>query len=338
MRGASDNQDGKEGMKEATTEFDDRSAEGHSQGHTSGRLECPECGGQVVHDEEHGETTCDGCGLVTDEAALDRGPEWRTFGSEERTEKSRVGAPTTQLMHDKGLSTVMGWRDRDTHGQRLPARKRLRVRRMRRWDERFRTKNARERNLKQALAEIARMSSALGLPEPIRETAGVLYRRAVDEDLLPGRSIEGMATACLYAAARRHDTPRSLSDIATVSRVEELRVQRAYRYLARQLELGIPPADPAQYVQQFASRLDATHETERNAHELLDLATSQTAHSGKSPAGLAAGAIYAATRLTGEHLTQATVSEGTHVSQVTIRDRYQELLEIYVEQRERSES
>lgn len=320
-------------MNEATIQIDDRSTKQRDRTDDSGATvrTCPECTGQVVHDEEHGETTCESCGLVLDENALDRGPEWRAFGAQERDQKSRVGAPTTQLMHDKGLSTVIDWRDEDAYGRTIPARKRLRLDRLRKWDERFRTKDSSERNLKQALAEIARMASALGLAEPVRETASVLYRRAVEAGLLPGRSIEGMATACLYAAARDHRTPRPLGEFATVSRVEEIRVQRAYRYLARELGLGIAPADPEQYIRQFSSRLDVTDETERSARDLLEVAKSEGIHSGKSPAGLAAGGIYAATRLTGEELTQGTVNEETDVSQVTIRNRYQELLELYVE-------
>ncbi|MFB6361785.1 MAG: TFIIB-type zinc ribbon-containing protein, partial [Halobacteriales archaeon] len=72
---------------------------------------CPECGGQLVSDEVHGETTCADCGLVVQENEIDRGPEWRAFDSAEKDRKSRVGAPTTKMMHDKGLSTNIGWQD-----------------------------------------------------------------------------------------------------------------------------------------------------------------------------------------------------------------------------------
>ena len=289
---------------------------------------CPECRGQIVRDDEHGETTCEECGLVLSERAIDRGPEWRTFNDEGESERSRVGAPTTQLMHDKGLSTTIGWKDKDAYGKRLSSRKRTRVRRLRTWDERFRAKDAQERNLKQALGEIDRMASALDIAAPCRETAGVLYRRAVEEELLPGRSIEAMATACLYAAARQHGTPRTLVEFATVSRVEKLPIQRAYRYLSRELGLEIQPADPLQYVPQFASALDVSDEAERVARDLLDTAKGRDIHSGKSPAGLAAAALYAATHLSNERLTQATVSDAARVSKVTIRNRYQELLEV----------
>ncbi|MEF8828160.1 MAG: transcription initiation factor IIB 2, partial [Haloarcula sp.] len=47
----------------------------------------------------------------------------------------------------------------------------------------------------------------------------------------------------------------------------------------------------------------------------------------KSPVGLAAAAVYAAALLTNEKTTQAAVSEVADISEVTIRNRYHELLE-----------
>ena len=292
------------------------------------RETCPECSGRIVHDEEHGEVSCADCGIVLDEDALDRGPEWRAYDDDETTERSRIGAPTTHLMHDKGLSTMIGWQDKDARGNPVPSNQRAQLQRLRTWDERFRTKNAQERNLKQALGEIDRMASALGLPQSCREIAGVLYRRSVEEELLIGRSIEGMATACLYAAARQYGTPRTLVEFTTVSRVEKLPIQRAYRYVSRELGLEIEPTDPVAYVPQFASTLEVSDEAERVARDLLTTAKAHGIYSGKSPAGLAASALYAATHLTNEGITQATVSDAAHVSKVTIRNRYQELLEV----------
>ena len=290
-------------------------------------LVCPECGGRLVSDTEHGETVCTDCGLVVEADEIDRGPEWRAFDSAERDQKSRVGAPTTNMMHDKGLSTNIGWQDKDAYGNSLSSRQRQKMQRLRTWNERFRTRDSKERNLKQALGEIDRMASALGLPDSVRETASVIYRRALDEDLLPGRSIEGVSTSALYAAARQAGTPRSLDEIATVSRVEKSEVARTYRYVVRELGLEIQPADPASYVPRFASDLDLSEEAERRARQLLDTAKAEGVHSGKSPVGLAAAAVYAAALLTNEKVTQGAVSEVADISEVTIRNRYKELLE-----------
>ena len=290
-------------------------------------LVCPECGGRLVSDTEHGETVCTDCGLVVETDEIDRGPEWRAFDSAERDQKSRVGAPTTNMMHDKGLSTNIGWQDKDAYGNSLSSRQRQKMQRLRTWNERFRTRDSKERNLKQALGEIDRMASALGLPDSVRETASVIYRRALDEDLLPGRSIEGVSTSALYAAARQAGTPRSLDEIATVSRVDKMELTRTYRYVVRELGLEIQPADPASYVPRFASDLDLSEEAERRARQLLDTAKEEGIISGKSPVGLAAAAVYAAALLTNEKVTQGAVSEVADISEVTIRNRYKELLE-----------
>ena len=288
---------------------------------------CPECDARLEADSEHGETVCTECGLVVEEDEIDRGPEWRAFDSAEKDQKSRVGAPTTNMMHDKGLSTNIGWQDKDAYGRQLSTRQRQKMQRLRTWNERFRTRDSKERNLKQALGEIERMASALGLPENVRETSSVIYRRALDENLLPGRSIEGVSTAALYTAARQAGIPRSLDEIERVSRVDRMELTRTYRYIIRELNLEVKPADPESYIPRFVSDLDLSDEVERRARELIEAARGDGILSGKSPVGLAAAAVYASALLCNEKVTQNDVSEVADISEVTIRNRYKELLE-----------
>jgi transcription initiation factor TFIIB len=289
--------------------------------------ECPECGAGGVLDEKRGETVCAECGVVVSEDHVDRGPEWRSFDGRDRAQKSRVGAPTTELLHDKGLSSVIDWRNQDAHGQTLTSEKREQMSRLRTWDERFRAQDAQDRNLKQALGEIDRMASALGVPKTARKTASVIYRRALEEELLPGRSIEAMATAALYAGARQAEVPRSLDELEQVSRVDRKEFARAYRYISRELGLGIAPADPDQYVPRITSDLGVPEEVKQRAGELLAAGKEAGVHSGRNPVGLAAAAIYAAGRLTNVRVTQHDVADVADVSAVTIRERYTELLD-----------
>ncbi|ELZ80872.1 transcription initiation factor TFB [Haloferax larsenii JCM 13917] len=281
----------------------------------------------LVYDEQHGEWVDPETGEVVREGAVDRGPEWRAFDAAERDQKSRVGSPTTNLMHDNGLSTNIGWQNRDAYGNSLSSRQRQKMQRLRTWNERYRTRDSKERNLKQALGEVERMGSALGLPDTVRETASVIYRRALDDGLLPGRSIEGVATAAIYAAARQVGVPRSLDEVRHVSRVDKLELTRTYRYISRELGLDIRPADPAQYLPRFVSELGVDDAVERYARTLLQTAKRESIHSGKSPVGLAAAAIYAGALIADEELTQSEVSEATDISEVTIRKRYRELLD-----------
>ena len=288
---------------------------------------CPECDGTLATDEVRGETTCSDCGLVVSADHVDPGPEWRSFEHTEGGDRRRVGAPLTKLRHDEGLTTSIGWGNRDAKGRMLDPNQRRRVQRLRRWNNRFHTTDWRERNLRHALGEIDRMAGALGLPQDVRETAGVIYRRALEEDLLPGRSIEGMATAVLYGAARMANAPRSLDEMVAVSRVGREEIGRTYRYVVRELSLEIEPADPGNFIPRLASSLEISEEAERRAFELLRVAKTKQLISGKSPTGLAAAAVYAACRLTNERVTQAAVGEVANISEVTIRHRYHELLE-----------
>lgn len=137
----------------------------------------------MVTSVDQGEFACEECGLILEGVNIDQGPEWREFNTAERESKSRVGAPMTQRMHDKGLTTSIDWKDQDTSGRTLSADQRRQMNRLRTWQERIRTEDAGERNFQFALREIDRMASALGIPHSIREVASVIYRRALTEDL-----------------------------------------------------------------------------------------------------------------------------------------------------------
>ena len=151
-----------------------REREEESEPETERAQECPECGSdRLVKSTDRGELVCDDCGLVVEEEKIDPGPEWRAFNHQERQEKSRVGAPTTRTMHDKGLTTTIDWKDKDAYGRSISSKKRSQMHRLRKWQERIRTKDAGERNLQFALSEIDRMASALGVPRSVREVADV---------------------------------------------------------------------------------------------------------------------------------------------------------------------
>ena len=98
----------------------------------SPNISCPECGAvEVVRDNEKGEVICAKCGLVLSDHRIDTGPEWRAFTSDERDSRSRTGAPASFGMHDKGLSTMIDWRDRDGKGGAFSAKQRAQIYRLR---------------------------------------------------------------------------------------------------------------------------------------------------------------------------------------------------------------
>lgn len=293
---------------------------------------CPDCEStNLDFDEARGEVSCEDCGLVFEEDRIDHGPEWRAFDSQELDQKSRVGSPTTQTMHDKGLTTQIDWKDKDAGGRTLSPKKKNQMRRLRKRNKRSKTKDPKDKNLQFALSEIDRMCSSLGLPENVKEMASVLYRKALDEDLIRGRSVEAVAGSAIYISSKDLGIPRSLDEVAKVSRIEEKEIGRTKRHISRELNLEVEPSDPKNFVPRFCSQLDLSQEVEGISKKIIDAAVDEGLLSGKSPTGFAAAAIYTASVLNNEKRTQRELAEVAGVTEVTIRNQYTEQLEALVE-------
>jgi len=287
---------------------------------------CPECGSSnLIHDYDTGETVCGDCGLVLYEQMMDKGPEWRAFTQEEKASRSRVGVPTSYSVHDKGLSTAISQVDRDAFGRKLPLSTRLQMWRLRKWQIRSRVHSSIDRNLAQAMAELDRLSDKVFIPQPIKEKAAVMYRKALDKGLVRGRSIAAIAAAALYAACRGSGTPRTLREIAEASLVDKKDVARCYRLLLRELEVHMPIADPLTYVSKIAERTGISGKTQGLAIQILRVARKKRAAAGKDPMGLAAAALYIACLQNNEKKTQKDIAEAAGVTEVTVRNRYKAL-------------
>jgi len=289
---------------------------------------CPECRStRLMRDYECAEVVCMDCGFVITAKIADRGPEWRAFTNEQRAKRTRVGAPLTYTIHDKGLSTMIDWHDRDVYGKSLSPGQKAQVYRLRKWQRRIRVSDATERNLAFALSEITKIANNLNLPKNILETASVIYRKAVKERLIRGRSIQGVTAAAVYLACRQCKLARTLEEIAQASNVNKKEVGRSYRFLIKELDYFIPPVKPSQYITKFSNQLTMQGKVEEIAHKILVTAKELKLTSGRGPTGIAAAASYIASVLTGERKTQREIAEIAQVTEVTIRNRYKELVE-----------
>jgi transcription initiation factor TFIIB len=85
--------------------------------------------------------------------------------------------------------------------------------------------------------------------------------------------------------------------------------------------------NPKQYVPRFCSALGSSDAVEAKTNEILDNSLAQGLLSGKSPTGYAAAAIYAATLICDEQQTQREIAAVAQVTEVTIRNRYQEQID-----------
>ena len=291
---------------------------------------CPSCGKKtILTDENSGELFCGSCGFVISDKLEDTGAEWRSF-SQDETNRARTGAGTSLTMHDMGLSTVIGPANKDATGKPLTSSMKSSIQRLRTWDSRTQAHSSSERNLRQALNEMDKIKDKLALTDAVIEKAAYIYRKAMAKKLIRGRSIHGLVGACIYAACRNTETPRTLDDVANGINIRRKDVARCYRLIFRELELKIPVPDPLKGVSRIASIAELSEKTKRKAIEILNKAKKVGMIAGKDPMGIAAAALYIACISNGETKSQKDISIASGVTEVTIRNRCAGLRKILI--------
>jgi len=288
---------------------------------------CQECGNtNLVSDNARGEIICNVCGLVLRQKIIDSGPEWRAFSSEEANRKARVGAPTTLTLHDKGLSTMIGWNNKDAFGKSISPKMKAEVYRLRKWHVRTRTNKSIDRNLAYAMNELDRFSSQLNLSRELKESAAHIYRKMAHKNLIRGRSIEAMLIASIYLSCRLNNIPKTLDDFIEFALVDKKKIARCYRLILNELKINIQVSSPINFIPRFCAELNLSGRTQNRAAELLKLAKKYRITTGKAPTGLAGAALYVAAIQEGERRTQKEISLAAGVTEATIRNRYKEIV------------
>jgi len=295
-------------------------------GHTRRKEVCMGCGQSTfTKDYARGERTCSVCGLVASDRTADTGPEWRAFTAEEKNARARVGAPATYTIADKGISTMIDWRNRDASGKAIKSTTRAAMYRMRKWHIRSRLHSSQHRNLSIAMSEMHRLSSQLGIPRDVRETAALLYRKALIAKLVRGRSIESVVAASIYLACRIHRIPRPLDEIVAETNVDRKKVGYAVRLIVSRVNVNVPLPSAKDLIPRLSSDLMLEGRTVKKATEIINQAKERYVTIGKAPGGIAGAALYIAGILEDDRRTQREIAQASRVTEVTIRNRYNQV-------------
>ena len=282
---------------------------------------CEVCGSTSWDsDDVRGETVCSECGYVASENMIDPGAEWVNHSNGD--DRSRVGAPTTLTLSDKGLSTEIRRSDLTSGGAKrhgLSGKALRDWRRRQRIDQRSKTRDSRSRNLSVAMQFIRDRGD---LTPQIEQEAASLYRHSVERGLVTGRSIRGVTAACVYIAAREAKLPRKIEDIGEafdmVSEVEIKELKRTIRLVARNLGTH-HITGPEEYFEKFHSDLGLPPSVLGDARGIWSEIKDNLAWQGKKPSGIAGVILYFASQRSSSTRTQSEVCKVSGISEVTLR-------------------
>jgi transcription initiation factor TFIIB len=176
------------------------------------------------------------------------------------------------------------------------------------------------------MSELDRLSSQLGIPNSIRETAAHIYRKAFDKGLVRGQSIDGIVAASVYLSCRIHVAPRQLVEIASVAKVDRKGLGMSVRRILQGTGIRAPAPSATTLIPRISSDLGLKGRTVRRAASIIDDARRVGATDGKAPAGIAGAALYISCIMENDRRTQREIGDAASVTEVTIRNRYKDLV------------
>jgi transcription initiation factor TFIIB len=176
--------------------------------------------------------------------------------------------------------------------------------------------------------QIDRLAADLEIPAATVDLAKSLrdQYRAQRGDLI-GTALELVAASCLYCAVKVTEVPLDPTDFVTKDDTVVTRKALLRRSKDIASTVGLDPSaffGSEQYVDRYCDALDVTDAVNERAREIIEITEESGLSSGKSPSGWAAAAVYNACLDVGEKRTQQDISRIANVSEVTIRNRYQE--------------
>ncbi|WP_138007111.1 transcription initiation factor IIB family protein [Halalkalirubrum salinum] len=175
---------------------------------------------------------------------------------------------------------------------------------------------------------INHLATDLDIPPATVELAKSLRDQYRDRrgDLI-GTALEMIAASCLYCAVKVTEVPLDPTDFVAADDTVVTRKSLLRRSKDIASTVGLDPSaffGSEQYVDRYCDALGVSNVVNERAREIIEITEESGLSSGKSPSGWAAAAVYNACLDAGETRTQRSVSKVANVSEVTIRNRYQE--------------
>jgi transcription initiation factor TFIIB len=141
----------------------------------------------------------------------------------------------------------------------------------------------------------------------------------MDRNLTKGWTSLELAASSLYAACREKEILTTLDDAVAASGVPRDDIGKCYRLLVTELGLNIPVSDPVEYMSKVAWRAGARPDVEADAREIMSRAARAGITAGARPMALVGSALYLASLLDGQGLTQAGAATAAGVGEAAIR-------------------
>lgn len=270
---------------------------------------------EVIFDEFRGEFICAETGEVLEERLVDTGKEWRSFST--ASNRERAETPSTLKVHDMGLHT-------EIDGTSWIGRKLSEL------NSKSRVLSSDEKRLSRALKMSNEVINRLPTPSAARlkEEVGLILRKLVKSGIMGRRKIGAYVAAAIICAAENLNIPISARDVVDGCGTTFRDVWDALMKIRR--DLGIAKSrsyDPRTLIVSYAHKAGLPSHVATLAMKIVEAGKASGTLLNKGPQGVAVASLYVASILSNIRKTQTTISKETEVSEVTVRNRYKDIID-----------
>jgi len=270
---------------------------------------------EVVFDEFRGEFICAETGEVLEERLVDTGKEWRSFST--ASNRERAETPNTLKVHDMGFHTEIdgtSW-----IGRRLSELNSM-----------SRVISSDEKKLSRALKLSNEVINKLPTPSAARlkEEVGLILRKLVKSGTIGRKKMGAYVAAAVICAAENLNIPVNTRDIVDWCGTTLSDVWDALMRIRR--DLGIVKSrsyDPRTLVLSYAHKAGLPNQVTTLAMKIVEAGKTSGTLLSKGPQGVAVASLYVASILLNIRKTQSMISKETEVSEVTVRNRYKDIID-----------
>jgi transcription initiation factor TFIIB len=289
------------------------------------RSSCKECNARLLFAEDTGEQICRICGVVSD--SPNDLSSFSSIGAAAASRSTSLERPTSTMMYNLNLPTVIDKRNVDANGRRIQGTYELTQ--LRKWNSYTISGEPQRTNQAKAMGCIDQIVRAVGLPESVAREACEIYRRRLKRGIVRSRSIASMAAASVLVACNLVGATFPPEEIEKLKRTPNGKfIGHYHKMLLRDLNMRVTATDPSREVSRIAGKAGISGRVERKSLEILALVKDNAMLAGKRSASIAAAALYVASIQSGERTNQMHLAFAAGVTPITIRKRSTEVFAI----------
>lgn len=190
------------------------------------------------------------------------------------------------------------------------------------------------RNLNIARTQISRICGNLNLPKIVKYESEHLYLKTLKKNLVVGHSILGIVCACIYYCCKKHHS-RSFEELALqidgqLKKYKGLtkHIRKCYSLISKELKLKYQAKSLMSLVPRYVSEASLPKDLTPLTTNFLNNCNADVIFNDKDSKGVAAAAVYLIAKRTNHRVTQIRMARIANVTDITVRSRIKELLQI----------